>query len=305
MTATNNDFGRLPACTLHNAVPNRSTPCRTRASPQSCVSTVCLLVASLLACGQRAAGLEVDCRACNFCRGQPDLNVELTERVKKHIAAGKSAEEIAMLEGGRSILRPPIELWVNRHLGAVRPDPDQLKYRGSHLPNSGLFSSIEPCVKVNGVCLGTDKIGHLFQQGWEYYRISVVDQKGDRMAERYGEWLEGKEPRDAYAGEESYFRQQLSGSRVGYGGYGRTLTGVISHADLEANKAGLRMYKDLQNGRFKSLGDYVSSQLCEEVNLNEYTPEMAAIVQRNGGKWNVVGRSPPHLVQPQRGFRDD
>jgi hypothetical protein len=238
----------------------------------------------LLVCRQGAFGLEVDCQACNFCRGQPDNRDELTQRIKGYIAAGKSVAEIAAIDGGRSILRPPIEVWANRHPRAVRPVPEKLKYRGSHLPNNGLFTAIEPCVNVNGVCIGTDKLGHLFQQGWEYFRISVVDKKGDQVAERYGEWLEGKEPRDAYAAEEPYFRQQLSGSRVGYGGYGRTLSGVISNADLAANKAGLQMYKDIHEGRFHSIGDYVSSRLCEEVNLNEYTPEMQTVVQRNGRK---------------------
>jgi hypothetical protein len=124
----------------------------------------------------------------------------------------------------------------------------------------------------------------LFQQGWEYYRISVIDKKGDRMAERYGEWLEGKESRDAYAAEEPYFRQQLSGRCVGYGGYGRTLSGVVSNADLEANKAGLQMYKDIQAGHFRSIGDYVSNRLCEEANLNEYAPGMKTIVENNDRK---------------------
>ncbi len=88
----------------------------------------------------------------------------------------------------------------------------------------------------------------------------------------------------AYAADEPYFRRQLSGSRVGYGGFGRTMTGVISNADLVANKAGLRMYKDLQSGCFKSMGDYVSKDLCEEANWNGYTTEMETIVRRNGRK---------------------
>lgn len=261
-----------------------SMSCCTRIDRQIFALAVPLLLASLLASGRLALGLEVDCCACRFCRGQPDLNDELTRRIKKHLAEGKSVEEIAALEGGQSILRPPIERWANRHAGAVRPAPKELKYRGSHLPDNRLFTSIEPCVNVNGVCIGTDKLGHLFQQGWEYYRISVVDKKGDRVAERYGEWLEGKDSRDAYAAEEPYFRQQLSGSRVGYGGYGRTMTGVISNADLAANKAGLQMYKDIKSGCFKSIGDYVSKDLCEEANLNGYTSEMEKIVRRNGRK---------------------
>jgi hypothetical protein len=62
------------------------------------------------------------------------------------------------------------------------------------------------------------------------------------------------------------------------------LTGVISNADLEANKAGLRMYKDIQNGRFKSIRDYVTRRLCEEMNLNDYTARMKAVVEKNRRK---------------------
>lgn len=282
MNPTKDECGKSPSIRLYRAGNNCRWFSRI-ASPKGHLAR-CLPLLMLPVFHPCAFGLEVDCQACNFCRGQPDLKDEITRRIKKHIAEGKSVEEIAMLEGGRSILRPPIELWANRHPGAVRPDPEKLKYRGSRLSNNGFIACIEPCVRVNGVCLGTDKLGHLFQEGWEYYRISVVDKKGDRMAERYGEWLEGKESRDAYVADEPYFRQQLSGGRVGYGGYGRTLTGVISNADLEANKAGLQMYKDIQNGRFKSIGDYVCSQLCEEVNLNEYTSEMETIVRGNGRK---------------------
>ena len=124
--------------------------------------------------------------------------------------------------------------------------------------------------------------GHLFQQGWEYYRIAVLDGKGDALAERYGEWLEGREPREQYAADEEYFRRQPSGRLVGYGGYGRCISGVISHADLSASAAGLQMYRDLAAGRFKNITNYVSEKLCEEVNLNDYTPEMKRIVAGNG-----------------------
>ena len=231
-----------------------------------------------------SAGLEVDCRACDFCKGKPDLEPDLTARIKKHIAAGKSAEEIAKAEGGAAIIRPPIEVWANHHPAAVQPDLIKLKYRGSNLPNNLLFHSYEPCVNIAGVCIGTDKLGHLFQQGWEYYQISVIDKKGDRMAVRYGEWLEGKEERSAYVADEVYFKRQFSGRLLGYGGFGRTMSGVISNADLAANKAGLQLYKDLKAGRFKSMRDYISGLLCEEINRNEYTPEMKKIVEKNGGR---------------------
>ena len=59
-------------------------------------------------------------------------------------------------------------------------------------------------------------------------------------------------------------------------------SGVISNADLAASKAGLQMYKDIQQGRFKTITDYVSPAFCEEINLNDYTPEMKRIVENNG-----------------------
>jgi hypothetical protein len=44
----------------------------------------------------------------------------------------------------------------------------------------------------------------LFQPGWEDYRISVIDRKGDRLAERYGAWLEGRDAREKYTDDEEY-----------------------------------------------------------------------------------------------------
>ncbi len=241
-----------------------------------------LLVLSLVASTGIAS--EADCRACGFCTGKKDIADDITERLNRYIAQGKSAEWIARREGGTSIIHTPIGRWANRHSEAVSPDPNIIKYKGSGLPQCRFFHSFERSVMINGVCLGTDKLSHVFQQGWEYYKISVRDGKGDLLAERYGEWLEGKELKEAYATDESYFRQQLSGGWVSYGRYGRNASGVISHADLAANRAGLQMYKDIANGRFKNFSDYVSPDFCEEVNLNDYSPRMKKIVERNGRK---------------------
>jgi len=252
-------------------------------SPRLARITVCALVliaADFSATPGRA--LEADCAAADFCRGCKDLADELTARIQRHIADGKSAQEIADLEGGGSILRSRIEVWAEQHPQAVKPDRRRLKYRGSSLQHNLLFSAYARCIKVNGICLGTDKLGHLFQQGWEYYKISVLDGKGDALAERYGEWLEGKESREHYGQDEAYFRQQPSGRAVGYGGFGRNISGVISHADLAASKAGLQLYKDISQHRFKRFADYVSDAFCEEKNLNDYTPAMRRIVEQNG-----------------------
>jgi hypothetical protein len=226
--------------------------------------------------------LEVDCQACDFCAGRPDLVGELTERVRQHLAAGRTAAQIAEREGGTALISSPIQEWANRHPSAVRPDLRKIKYRGSRLPSNPLFSAYVSCVRINGVCVGADKLGHLFQQGWEYYQIAVLDGKGEAVAERYGEWLEGTRPREYFAADEAYFHRQLSGGRMGYGGFGRSLSGVISHADLAANRAGLQFFKDLTAGRFKGMADYITTDLCEEIYRNGYTAEMRAIVEGNG-----------------------
>lgn len=245
------------------------------------LTTLALLALIGIVLPEASPALEADCAACDFCRDKKDIAGELTARIQEHLAAGRSAAEIADAEGGGSIIRSHIEVWANKHPESAKPARSRLKYRGSTLPDNALFSSYAHCVKVGDICIGTDKLGHLFQQGWEFHRISVTDGKGDRLAERYGEWLEGKEPRENYSDDEAYFRRQPSGRIVGYGGFGRAISGVISNADLAASKAGLQMYKDLSNHCFKSITDYVTDALCEEKNPNDYTPEMKRIVEHN------------------------
>lgn len=226
--------------------------------------------------------MEVDCAACDFCRSRPDLASDLDARLQRHLKANRTPEQVAAAEGGTSMVRPPIVVWAESHPGAVHPDRSRLKYRGSILPDNSIISAFAPSVLLNGVCVGTDKLAHFIQQGWEYFRISVLDGRGDAVAERYGEWLEGKRPASDDTPDQAYFASLPSGKAVGYGGFGRHITGVISNADLAANKAGLQFFKDLQAGRFRSITNYVSKDWCEESNLNDYTEAMGAIVRRNG-----------------------
>ena len=272
--------GRVTPCA---PLPKRSwTGRRARSAAPYLGLRLAMALVCTLSLGAPCSALEVDCQACYFCCGKKDLADELTERIRNHITQGRSAPEIAEAEGGKSIIRSPIELWAERHPKATAPDRRLIKYRGSNLPDNILFSAYARCIKVGGVCIGTDKLGHLFQQGWEYYQISVIDGKGDHLAERYGEWLEGKEPKECYSADEPYFLCQHSGRLAGYGGFGRTISGIISNADLAASRAGLRLYQDLSRGAFENITNYISGALCEEINLNEYTPEMKKIVERNG-----------------------
>ena len=234
-----------------------------------------------------AAALEVDCAACDFCASKGDLADALDARIRQHIAEGKTVQQIAEAECGKSFIRPVVEVWADRQLEAVQPDRRRFKYRNSGLPDSAALSAYAPSVRVDGICIGTDKLAHLFQEGWEYYRISVLDGKGDALAIRFGEWQEGLEARENYAKDEAYFLKHPTG-RYGYGMYGRCISGVISHADLAANQAGLQLYKDLAAGRFKTIRDYVTKDFCEGANPNDYTPAMKQLVEKNSQKQTAL-----------------
>ena len=131
--------------------------------------------------------MECDCATAGFCTNKADLASELDRRIRAHIAAGRKAEEIYKLEGGDSILRPRIERWANEHPQATPPDRTRVKYRGTSLPDSSMFSCFDSFVKLAGVCVGADKLGHFFQQGWECYVIAERDHRGDAVAKAYAE----------------------------------------------------------------------------------------------------------------------
>src|SRR5262249_45398074 len=90
-----------------------------------------------------------------------------------------------------------------------------------------VFSS--PTVRLYGVDLGTDKIGHLYQQGYEYY-------------ERYrGARAKGVPERAAIDVAVDY------GVTTENMAYGVMLSGVYSNGDLAANYAGFKFYRNLVN----------------------------------------------------------
>ena len=74
-------------------------------------------------------------------------------------------------------------------------------------------------IKLNGVLIGTDKIGHFFSQGRKFYR-------------RY---LRSRDEREA--GRRAVMTERLL--------FGRLLTGIFSNADLVANYEGYRFYRGL------------------------------------------------------------
>ncbi len=97
----------------------------------------------------------------------------------------------------------------------------------SPVPFALLPAACSPTIRLYGVDLGTDKIGHIFQQGYEYFSLYVDARMG------------GAEDGAALAKAVSY------GVLTELGLYGVLVTGVYSNGDLAANYAGFKFYRNL------------------------------------------------------------
>ena len=83
---------------------------------------------------------------------------------------------------------------------------------------AGLFG-VGPTLKINGVLVGTDKLGHFLSQGRKYYRRWVKLQDESKAAEH-----------------SAYTERAI---------FGQMTTGSYSNADLVANFEGYRFYRSL------------------------------------------------------------
>lgn len=118
--------------------------------------------------------------------------------------------------------------WMDLHHFAAQP----ARYRTGYLKsifilNPGIALTISPTVSLYGSEFGTDKIAHIFQQGYTYYKI-------------YRHALaEGATPAEATS--KAIRWGQMSERTF----YGTLIAGVYSNGDLSANYAGLKFYQGL------------------------------------------------------------
>ncbi|HMJ25832.1 MAG TPA: hypothetical protein VK475_08390 [Pyrinomonadaceae bacterium] len=118
--------------------------------------------------------------------------------------------------------------WMDSHHFTAQP----ARYRTSYLKsifilNPGIALTISPTVKLYGSEFGTDKVAHVFQQGYTYY-------KAFRRA-----LAEGSTPAEATA------KAVRWGQKSERTFYGTLVAGVYSNGDLAANYAGLKFYQGL------------------------------------------------------------
>ena len=128
--------------------------------------------------------------------------------------------------------------WMESHEFRAAPARFKTSYGKSiYRASPVLYLTISETVRLYGVEFGTDKIAHIFQQGYTYYRIAeraraknIPPAEAVRKAVRWGRMT-----------EKTY--------------YGYWVSGVYSNADLAANYAGMKFYENLS--REIKIGDRV------------------------------------------------
>lgn len=163
--------------------------------------------------------------------------------------------------------------WMNSHEFRAQPARYKTSYGDSifvSIPTD--YWTISPTVNIYGTHLGTDKIAHFFQQGYQYYRIAGRRiEKGSTVAAAeakavaWGRWTEN-----------TY--------------YGTLVGGVFSNADLFANYVGMRFYEglvrtvkvgkmerpetlQLKNGRWELNADGTSEQVLLRPFISDHMNE--------------------------------
>lgn len=218
------------------------------------------------------------------CSGLADSAADINVRVNAALAhartaAGATPTGAAVVQGlfdelgvNTSVGRSAIEDWAPS-LGATKvhlPVQSSTKYAGVRFRiwSNPLFPILNPTMRVNGICIGSDKLGHFLQQGHEYFVNHFLGAStpaaGQAAAERYGESTEA-------------------------GGYGLMTTGVFSNADLEANRKGLQFYRDLyaSPGMTFDIANYINNNWNEESNPSFYGASVGRTVWSNllTGSW--------------------
>jgi len=154
-----------------------------------------------------------------------------------------------------------IENWMDNHKFQVHPS----RYKITLWKSLFLFwpvdsLSMSSTVKLYGYEFGTDKFGHIFQQGYTYYQI-YADALADGMTP-----LDGRQKAIRWG---SYMEETF---------YGTLLTGVYSNGDLFGNYVGMKFYEGLTH-------DIKIGDRCRP-----------AIVVLKDGKWAFNSRARLRLV---------
>lgn len=199
--------------------------------------------------------------------------------------------------------------WMDSHSFVAQPARYRTNYRKSiFILNPVIALTISPTVNIYGSEFGTDKIAHIFQQGYTYYKTYRSALKN------------GATP------EEARMRAVRWGQKSERTFYGTLVAGVYSNADLSANYAGLKFYEalthpvrigdatraavlELHDGLWKLsdnpyirevlLKPFISDHLNEALNPSIFTKNLG---WRSYIRWSVKRRSCEQWINRYRGL---
>lgn len=165
----------------------------------------------------------------------------VTRRKSGCESAEKEEAKLAYLRSNDAVARKVYQLlgagvppftnggtWMDLH--HFRGQPARYRtslFKSIFLPWPTTTLTVSPTVNMYGSQFGTDKIAHLFQQGYAYYKIY-------REAVAAGRTL-----------DEATRQAVRWGQGTERGIFGTVIAGVYSNGDLAANYAGLRFYQGL------------------------------------------------------------
>lgn len=166
------------------------------------------------------------------CLEKRDANCDSAEKTTARLAYLRSEEAIARtvfkpLGGGI----PPFTnsgTWMESHKFRAQPARYKTSFgRSIYRTFPTNYLTISETVRLYGIEFGTDKIAHIFQQGYTYYRI-VERAKAKNLSAEEG------------------VRRAVGWGRMSERTfYGYWASGVFSNADLAANYAGMKFYENL------------------------------------------------------------
>lgn len=152
--------------------------------------------------------------------------------VNRQPAGRRSSDAVARAVydrlAGDDLMTTKFGKWMASHRFSGQPDRYWTDYSESiYVLNPMNYATISPTVRLYGVEFGIDKLEHLLQQGFQYYEIEqkvlANGSSADAAEKKAVEW--GRRTERTY--------------------YGLLTSGVYSNADLSANFAGLRFYRNL------------------------------------------------------------
>lgn len=224
---------------------------------------------------------EVDDRSCAGLKDiEPDIDTEVNKEIDDaRKAAGTPMNVTTLLAGvvqrlGAGAISP-IERFIEG-LGSSKTKIPPTNLSGTKYQGVGAVNNVyalqgtklrvvADAANVHRICVGSDKIGHFFGQGADYFDVMLA---------------KGAKTKDA----------ESAGRAMEIGIFGLGVTGVFSNADLAANLAGLKFYQDLKKnptGYKFHIKDYITAKWNEQTNPSFYESQVGGVVWSNllNGTW--------------------